>query len=180
MVCPPCAPGILRPSVVLVSAHSTTVRSLLTFPFRRLPDQIIHPKHLLMLRNTAVNCSRSLWKSCVPSIQNRSFPSQYDGHDFRILSSLPLHTFSRQHHVSLPPCRDDDTNRNNTQMMSLRLSSSISNSIMNTSLYKQLNNTTYSNITLREYHATTANDRAAVIALSLGAIAATAKAGQYA
>jgi hypothetical protein len=51
---------------------------------------------------------------------------------------------------------------------------------MNTSLYKQLNNSTYSNITLREYHATTANDRAAVIALSLGAIAATAKAGQYA
>lgn len=82
------------------------------------------------------------------------------GHGTRTLPPPPSMCFSSLNWGTMPFRRDDERNGNNAHH----------------SLGTQ-HVTNYRSI--REYHATPSNDRGAAIVLTLGAVAATAKAGQY-
>ena len=89
-----------------------------------------------------------------------------------------------QYHVALPQSRDFDDDGEN-EKLSLPPSPSLRSISIHTPLKGKFNNhinvaCNSNNILIREYHGTPAPERGAAIVLTLGAVAATAKAGQYA
>lgn len=101
-------------------------------------------------------------------------------HQFSTLQAIPQHfLLNQQPHIAtgLPSCRDEDDDSNKTTdgtNNTLRHSSARINNHWNY-------NTNYNNLTiLRQYHTTLPQERGVAIVLTLGAVAATAKAGQYA
>ncbi len=99
-------------------------------------------------------------------------------HQFSTLQAIPQHfLLNQQPHIATGlPSRDedDDTNKTDRTNNILRHSSAKINHHWNY-------NTNYNNLTiLRQYHTTLPQERGVAIVLTLGAVAATAKAGQYA
>jgi len=109
-------------------------------------------------------------------------------HQFSTLQAIPQHFLLNQppHYATgLPSCRDeedDDNLKTNRTNNILRHSSVKINNHWNTITTTPIqHNHTNNNLTiLRHYHTTLPQQRGVATVLSLGAVAATAKAGQYA
>lgn len=143
-----------------------------------------------MLRKTILQCSNSSalnWQHTNYSSHCQRILVSNGGYRdyFRAASSLPLH--SNHNYVPHPSRResdDDDYKRNNSTLQRQQHAPFLFNNhkpyctaaSASTLPYKQYHDTT----TLRQYHATPSIQRGGpAIALTLGAVAATAKAGQY-
>jgi hypothetical protein len=128
-----------------------------------------------MLRKAAIQTSKSLRMSRRHRIPNGSFPNNKrisDGYEApRTLSSLPLHSFHPSNSLKYPMNDDEDEHNSHLTLQPI----SLWNNHHNTLQHNQLNH----QLTKRHYHTTPHPERGAVIVLSLGAVAATAKAGQY-
>ena len=108
-------------------------------------------------------------------------------HQFSTLQAIPQHLnlYQQSHFATvLPSCRDEDADNNNNNNTNrnnniLRHSSAKINNYWNNATASMQYNS--NNLTiLRQYHTTLPEQRGVAVVLSLGAIAATAKAGQYA
>jgi hypothetical protein len=117
-----------------------------------------------MIRNTILTNS----SQCIRRIRcHRSVPLQHkplsDGEQIRTVSSLTLRPFQHPTNYAFYLNRDNEENTNNSLPQPISL----------------LNNKKYNATTTRQYHTTLPSERGAAIVLTLGAVAATAKAGQY-
>lgn len=111
---------------------------------------------------------------------NVSSCSNVRRHQLSTLQAIPQHfLLNAQPHFAtgLPSCRDEDDDNNKTDRANniLRHSSAKMTHWNKTTTPMQHNHTI-----LRQYHTTLPQERGVAIVLTLGAVAATAKAGQYA
>lgn len=160
---------------------------LIPFQFHRKPTNCIrnYLNYCIMLGRVANSRASSLLASMNASAISRlrSNVSNIRRHQFSTLQAIPQHfLLNQQPHFAtgLPPCRDEDDDNNKTDRTNniLRHSSAKINHWNHTTTPLQHNN---NNLTiLRQYHTTLPEQRGVAIVLTLGAVAATAKAGQYA
>ena len=147
----------------------------------------LQPNYTLkMLRKAAIQTSRSVRSSrrqhyVLPKGNSSRQPQLKlsDCYEVRSLSSLPLHSF-QSHDNSILPIRKDDDDNNGNSHGNLQLLQPISLlSHRSTQPESKQLPTRHNSITRRQYHTTPTPQRGAAIVLTLGAVAATAKAGQY-
>eukprot|EP00956_Cyclotella_meneghiniana_P014844 scaffold22389_cov36-Cyclotella_meneghiniana.AAC.1 len=158
-----------------------------------------------MLRKSIQQCSNSTalrrWQCCnhnnyASSRQLQRISNGYSDPSARAASSLPLHSVHANNvYIPYQSCRRDDDDEESNNYSPLQWRQPAPSLILNnhkqqylhytsvstplTLPHKQYNNTAITT-TLRQYHTTPQTQRGGpAIALTLGAVAATAKAGQY-
>ncbi len=144
-----------------------------------------------MIRSGIINSIRSfrIIHLTANNTQHFSLTAAKNGREMSVLAgATPLYSFSLHPWSICIPCRrseDDDDKKYNKifsssppQLRGLALSTPIS--IGKFRHEDDKNSCNNNNSIIRQYHSTAVQERGAAIALTLGAIAATAKAGQYA
>eukprot|EP00569_Conticribra_weissflogii_P000397 CAMPEP_0171357366 /NCGR_PEP_ID=MMETSP0878-20121228/46205_1 /TAXON_ID=67004 /ORGANISM="Thalassiosira weissflogii, Strain CCMP1336" /LENGTH=290 /DNA_ID=CAMNT_0011863409 /DNA_START=52 /DNA_END=924 /DNA_ORIENTATION=- len=142
-----------------------------------------------MMRSVVINVTRNLLRSRLTAYNSQqiTLSTVKNGRQSSTLAgAAPLHPFSLHSSTISTRCRrsDDDDDEHYSKMFSISphlrgiaLSTPISNGKFR---HEDDRNAYNNNIIIRQYHSTAVQERGAAIALTLGAIAATAKAGQYA
>ena len=134
-------------------------------------------------RRTAAASSNTFSRlQSIPNYSNINRNSGERQHQFSTLQAIPQHfRFNQQHQYFGLPSRDDndDDRRNKLDGYDNNILYSSSAKVNNSLPYTQHKDNNSLTI-LRQYHSSTPEQRGVAIVLTLGAVAATAKAGQYA